>query len=385
VKRLILTCVAPALLMGLAGVVPAAADQRLNQSRRDLESIRQQIEQTSVSLEEKQRAARRLTDQLDRVEHDLRQARLKAAKLQVRLKDLQLEIGQAEQEISQGKARIQDLQEEVRQRLVALYKGGDAQLVKILFSPRPPAEIFENYDFLQRLVRHDRKLIGGYLEQVERNQQHLADLDRLQAERKQALRQFRAEEERLEASGSQKKSLLARVRKDQDALALMLADLKERAERLSGLVKRLESQKPESYTEKSTAFASRKGHLHWPVKGSIRLGFGQGVHPELGTRYDSHGLEIEVRGVVPIAAVWTGQVIFANQFRGYGNLVIVDHGDGFYSLYAQASRLTKGVGERVAEGETVAYSGFDGGDAVYFEIRRGGTPLNPADWLTARP
>jgi len=385
VKRGFIIRTAAVLLLFLIGAVPAGADQRLDQSRRDLESIRQQIEQTSESLEEKQRSAHRLADQLSRVDHELRQARRKVAQLQGKLKDLQLEIDRVDREVQQGKSRIRDLESEVRRRLVALYKGGDAQLVKILFSARPPAEIFENYDFLQRLVRHDRELIGGYLEQVKLNQQRLADLDRLRADRAQALEQFRGEEGRLEKSGSEKKRLLAQARKDRDTLALLLADLEERAERLSALVKKLESQKPGSYTEKSTAFASRKGRLRWPVKGSIRLGFGRGVHPDLGTRYDSHGLEIEVRGVVPITAVWDGQVIFANQFRGYGNLVIVDHGDGFYSLYAQASRLTKGVGERVAEGETVAFSGFDGGDAVYFEIRQGGTPLDPTDWLAARP
>ena len=63
----------------------------------------------------------------------------------------------------------------------------------------------------------------------------------------------------------------------------------------------------------------------------------------------------------------------------------MDHGDGYYSLYAQASKLTKGVGDQVAEGETLAFSGFEGGDSVYFEIRQGGTPLDPADWLAGQP
>ena len=79
-----------------------------------------------------------------------------------------------------------------------------------------------------------------------------------------------------------------------------------------------------------------------------------------------------------------GKVIFSKSLRGYGKLIIVDHGSKYYTLYAHVARFTKQVGDYVAAGEVIAYSGYEGRDAVYFEIRKGGKPLDPAKWLKKR-
>lgn len=84
-------------------------------------------------------------------------------------------------------------------------------------------------------------------------------------------------------------------------------------------------------------------------------------------------------------AVAAGKVAFSKPFRGFGNLLILDHGDGYYTLYAQASQLLHKVGDVVAAGDKVALSGFGGNDTVYFEIRQRGTPLDPLQWLKPRP
>ena len=79
-----------------------------------------------------------------------------------------------------------------------------------------------------------------------------------------------------------------------------------------------------------------------------------------------------------------GKVIFANSLRGYGNLMIIDHGSKYYTLYAHVARFTKQLGDAIAKNEVIAYSGYEGRDAVYFEIRQGGKPIDPTDWLTPR-
>ncbi|MEJ2699738.1 MAG: peptidoglycan DD-metalloendopeptidase family protein, partial [Desulfuromonadales bacterium] len=181
-----------------------------------------------------------------------------------------------------------------------------------------------------------------------------------------------------------KAELLARVRRDRTALSARLSELQEKARDLAALVKKLESEKGREYTPETGIFSRQKGHLPWPVEGRIKVGFGTWRHPELGTMYESQGIEIAALANRPIDAVWDGEVIFADRFKGYGNLIIVDHGDNYYSLYAQASRLVKKVGDKVKRGETLAYSGFEGADAVYFEIRHRGDPLDPRAWLSPR-
>jgi septal ring factor EnvC (AmiA/AmiB activator) len=124
--------------------------------------------------------------------------------------------------------------------------------------------------------------------------------------------------------------------------------------------------------------------LPWPAEGRVNYGFGQQKHPQLGTTFDSHGIEIAADSAQPVKAVADGRVIYANWFKGYGNLLIIDHGNSYYTLYAQNARLVKGVGDVVARGETVGFSGLPGSNGIYFEIRKGGTPQDPRPWLRKR-
>lgn len=378
--------VSVAVLLVAVGPGPVRAeDRQLDRTRKDLESVQSRIESTASALEDKQQAARRLLRQLDEVERRLQQAARKVRDSETRLQALKVEIGGEETAVQQGRQQIRGLEGQLNKRLTALYKGGDSPILKMLFSSQSPAELLENYTFMQRLVVHDRELLAAYRKAVAGNEARLARLAGLREDREQAFQQQTAEEVRLRQASSEKSRLLKQVRQDEASLAVLLAELEERAARLSALVNKLESAKAEAYTGEAGAFRAQKGKLDWPVRGQIRTRFGPGVHAEFGTRYDSHGIEIRVSDQQPIQSVWDGQVVFANAFRGYGNLLIVDHGAGFYSLYAQASRLLKEVGARVSRGEPVAVSGFEGGDTVYFEIRQGGSPEDPLTWLRNRP
>lgn len=368
----------------LAAPVGAAGQEHLEQTREDLQQVREKIEQTSAGLTARKQAAQKLLRELQEVNRSLGKARERVRSLGKKLQQLEEQIGRQRTALEEGRAKSAALEGQVRERLIALYKGGDVQWLKILFSARSPAAISEDYHFLQRLAQRDRDLLDRYRELVRQNEEQLAELNRLRDEQTQAIAQRRGEEAALQKNRGEKQRLLDKARKDQETLALVLAELEAKAASLSSLVKKLETEKPRTYTEFQTSFASQKGRLSWPVAGPVKLGFGPGRHPDLGTRYDSHGIEIGVTGETSIAAVWDGQVIFANQFRGFGNLLILDHGDGYYSLYAQASRLLHRVGDRVARREPLAYSGFEGSDVVYFEIRQGSTPLDPLAWLNQR-
>jgi len=361
------------------------AQKRIDHTRQNLESVRTRIDSTTAALEEKQQAARELLQQLRKVDRRLKRAAAKLRQTEAKITDLKAEIKVEESALDKGRRQIKSLERQLQQRLVALYKGGDTQALKMLFSSQSPSELVENYTFLQLLVDNDREMLSAYRSAVAVNQKRLDNLAGLKATEEKTVRQQRAESQQLQQARNDKSGLLKKAKKDEVALAELLSELEEKAARLSALVGKLETDKPGAYTEAAGGFDRQKGQLDWPVKGKILTGFGKGVHAELGTQYDSHGIEILVTGQQPIQSVWNGQVVFANAFRGYGNLMIIDHGDGYFSLYAQAAKLLKAVGARVSRGETVAYSGYDGGDTVYFEIRQGGTPENPTAWLRSRP
>lgn len=381
-KRVLSLILAPLFICLL--LASAVSGDELEESRRSLEAIRARIARAAGDLEARQAAANSLNDDLKTVEQAMGRLRRRIASLGREVAALAEEAAAKEEERAAASAATAVLKEKVRQRLAALYKGGEMGLLRVLFSTASPARRAEEYDFLGRVVRRDRELLEDYRRQTAELETALAQLAELQRRREAALASERANRTTLKEAQALKKSLLAQAQRDEAQLAALLKELQRRAESLATLVKRLESEQAREYTEKTGLFAGEKGRLPWPAGGAVRVAFGPGRHPELGTEYDSQGLEIAAATATPIRAVWPGRVIFANPFQGYGNLVIVDHGDSYYTLYAQAARLDKQVGDTVAAGEVLAMSGFEGRDTFYFEVRHRGTPLDPAAWLAPR-
>lgn len=373
------------LLCGLClPLTTAATASELNDSRRRLEEIQRRIDQTAKNLAEKQTAERSLNEDMQAVEGEISRLGAKLADQRRRLESIEKEIAAREAEASVARQSAAASEADVRRRLAALYKSGETGMAKILFSPASPAEMAQDYDFLGRIVRRDRALLITYRKHLGELQAALERLSALRQEQQSSLAELAESRKVAQQASRLKAHLLEKVRSDRQALTAALAELRDRAGRLAGLVKKLESEKSREYIEKSGVFATRKGRLPWPVDGSVRVGFGAARHPELGTMYDSHGIEIAVSGEKPIKAVGSGRVLFANWFKGYGNLLIIDHGESYYSLYAQAARLSKKVGDLLAAGDVLGYSGLEGSKGVYFEIRRGGTPIDPLPWLQPR-
>lgn len=369
------------LILSLATL---SAASELDESRRKLEDIQRRIAQTAKNLESKQAAERSLAKDLKTVESEISRLGAKVAEQKRRLVALEADLAGREESAAAARRAAAASEADVRRRLAALYKSGETGLVKILFSPASPAQMTQDYDFLGRVVRRDRELLVNYRRQLAELQTALERLTALRREQQTSLAELAEHQKTARQASRLKTELLGKVRSDRQALSAALAELREKAGRLAGLVKKLESEKPREYSEKTGLFAARKGRLPWPVEGKVRVGYGAAQHPELGTMYDSHGIEVAVAGEQPIKAVGAGRVLFANWFKGYGNLLIIDHGDSYYSLYAQAARLSKKVGDLLAAGDILGYSGLEGSKGVYFEIRRGGTPLDPMTWLQPR-
>ncbi|BCR05759.1 peptidase M23 [Desulfuromonas versatilis] len=369
-----------AILLSVSG----SWGEKLDESRKTLEDIQRRIEETSRQLEKKQVEKGKLAEDLKTVDRELDKLTQRVSTLNRQIDSLAQDARKQEALVGQARRDIAGIEARVRQRLVVLYKRGEGGGMRMLLAGESPQRLAEDYIYWGRIVRRDRELMAEYRQQLGKLQASLQQLEQLRRQQQAALDERTAEQQTLQKASRLKADLLARVRKDEASLSGQLGELRERAKRLGSLIKKLESDRPREYSEKSGVFGALKGRLPWPVKGPVKVGFGTGRHPELGTMFESNGIEIATAVDQPIAAVAAGRVAFANWFKGYGNLLIVDHGDSFFTLYAHASRLNKKVGDRVAAGETVGASGFEGSRTVYFEIRKGGAPQDPQAWLVKR-
>lgn len=360
--------------------VSFGAGEDLDASRKELQEIQQRINKTSQSLEEKKRAEKTAKSDLQKVERSLVRMTGRVAAIGSELDQLSVRIRRAESDMGKTGAQIEGLSTLVKKRLVALYRGGEKPMTQTLFTPRPAAEVSSDFIYLQRIVQHDRDLLGGYQVQLNYQNVTLQQLDSLRQQQLRLKQEIEKERQHMVQAAKMKEELLSRVRKDKVSLSKQLDELKGRAKRIDGLIRNLETSRSREPSAPGTKFSGEKGRLPWPVSGRVRIPFGNSQHPELKTPYQSHGIEIDVSGDLPVKSVWSGKVVFANAFKGYNNLLIIDHGDGYYTLYAQTARLTCNVGDKISRGQIVAQTDGSVG-RFYFEIRKGGTPLDPMNWL----
>jgi len=407
--RAIPLAVALVLIAALAG---AAVAQKRDSA--EIGAKQQDLQQTQRRLsEERQKAADAkkreagLLAELESIDKRVTDKRKQVAALDGRIKKAQAEVADLQADISKlGRQRLG--QEEVLvRRLRALYKlEAQGGALPLLFSGDDPVEKAVQLRHLTTLATVDARLIREYRVTSEGL---AADKSRLEARQKE-LTGLRAEvdEERAEADRevAKRQVLLARVKDERAYHDRMVGELSEAARRLEAFIRDLQEKQrrmakatpPPARSRTAppidvapgvggTGFAALRGRLAWPAEGRIVGEYGAQVHPRFGTKTFRNGIDIDVAEGTSITAVASGQVLYTGWFRGYGNLVIVDHGGEYYTLYAHASNIRVTEGDEVKQGQAIGTVGDTGslqGPRLYFEVRHGGRPQDPSQWLRPR-
>lgn len=275
-------------------------------------------------------------------------------------------------------------------RLRALYKQGPQRDLELILTSQSFSALVARLRFNATLTRLD----GSLVEQTRRQQQRLqAEQQQLQAALAgiwEAREEASQERERLELLEAERRGLLNELAQEQDRTKGELARLQRQARQLEEMLARFEVRRQEQAGQTLTpppgtvAFANRRGDLPWPASGVVVREFGQNVHPRFGTVTMHNGLSVAVTAGAPVYAVARGQVEFSAHLPGFGRCVILDHGSGHYTLYANLDRIFAIRGQQVSEGQILAEmgdSGEHGRPELYFEIREGREARNPRDWL----
>ncbi len=374
-------CTALLCLLIMACCSRAAFATEVEDNLKQLELIRSRILQAENSLNNKQKSEVRISRELALLQRTVKQIDAAISDLSRQQRTLQQDIARQESAIKQGERSISSVAQRLRRRLVALYKEGDAGVLKIIFSSESPTEMIQQYQYLTRIMEHDQQLIAEYRSVVEEQQGRLAVLRDLEQQKASLLERQQGERKNAKSAQDLKARLLKQARLQQKQLKSEIAELNEDAEQLKILITELKNKQQEPVLPGSVAFAKLKGKLEWPLVGRVLIGFGTQRDASLGTLYESNGIEIATRTGQQIRSVAAGKVVFADYFKNYGNLMIVSHPGGFHTLYAQTDRIQKKVGERVSAGDILGYSGYSGRESIYFEIRADGAPVNPLAWL----
>lgn len=376
------TVLAVALAWLLALCAPALAQSSEREAEARVDALSEDIRALAERIEGTREARDDASRRLEEVETALADIHQRLDALHAERRRLDADVAELEQRRRTLQAERDAQRDALRAQIEALYRMGRAPQLKLLLNQDDPARL----DRLQTYLNHLSRARNARLDA-------LARLDAALAENRAELDTRR---ERLATLATALETQSAALAERMRERAALLADLDARyaseqarledlnqnrvqAERVLDQIRerlsRLDAPPP------STAIAETKGKLPWPVQGELLSSFGS------GEGVNRNGLVIAAAEGTAIEAIHPGRVVFADWMRGFGNLLILDHGDDMMSLYAHVQRFDAEVGERIERGDVIAAVGNTGGrsnPALYFEVRRDGEPIDPRDWIGQR-
>jgi septal ring factor EnvC (AmiA/AmiB activator) len=406
----------PIFILSLAWPTPSWSaasnrEQQKNQAtseqaelHKKLDSLKQAISNTESA---KQHAADNLAESekaISQTNRKLNELSNKRQKIQQKLSELILQQQQLQQQIEQQKKQFSSW---LRQE----YQTGNADRIKLILSGDNPNRINRELQYLGYLSASQSKLINQLQEnlvaveknkqETEQTKQELDDIALEQQQQKSYLVQEQAKRaaliKQLASKLTAQKKQAGQLQKDEQRLANLINKLTRQIEAQRKEKKRQAGSKAAAKNRQSTAapiigapeigmdhsqFAKLKGHLRLPIQGELITQYNQ----QRGEGAKSKGLFIHANEGVEIKSIAKGKVVFADWLRGFGNLIILDHGDKYMSIYGNNQSLLKQVGATVNTGETIATVGNSGDNeqsGLYFELRYQGKAFNPLGWMTS--
>jgi septal ring factor EnvC (AmiA/AmiB activator) len=377
------------LLLILCMLLPAAAagsanersqkQQQLKQLTQRIEQLRRQLEARQNSKSAQARKLRQIEKQIAGLATEMRQTRKAIRQQQKQLDRLQRQKRQIEE-------RIRGHREQLARHIRNAYRQGRNESLKLLFSQDDPSRLQRNLAYYRYLGRQRRQLIEQSRRDFDELVAHERQILELRQTLEHELERQREQKTRLDRDRKQRSRIIAELEQELTRKGRKLTQLEENARNLRQLIDSLDRLLRESPPESrpQQKFGKLRGKLSWPVKGKVRKLFGQRKPPS-NLRWQ--GVLIQAPAGNNVRAIARGRVAFADWLRGYGNLIIIDHGDGYLSLYGHNEALFKQTGEWVEPGDIIGSIGDSGGQkkpALYFEIRRNGKPQNPARWCRSK-
>jgi septal ring factor EnvC (AmiA/AmiB activator) len=375
-KRLML-----GVMLATLAAVPAAAQPK----REDpLQAEQRKLQQTHKQLkEEKERVAAAraretsLLAELDEIERRLAAKQQEVTRLETRIKRALAEVQLFRGEISKLERQRAGQVNALAGRLRAMYRvHAQGGALPVILSGDDPVTRAAAVRHLASLAALDARLIQEYRSTSQRLADRKGQEEAQQRELASLHDEAKREQADVDREGAKRRTILAKVRDERTYHERIVGELTEAAHRLEAFIRELQAKQrklakvppPKGGIEAPTVgFGSLKGRLPWPTEGRIVTGFGAQVHPRFGTRTFRNGVDI-----------------YTGWFKGYGNLIIVDHGNEYYTLYAHIADIEAKEGEDVRQGQrigTVGETGSLAGPRLYFEVRYQSRPLDPEQWL----
>jgi murein hydrolase activator len=388
ITTVVLGCLALSSACPAAGADPIA--EKIERERKTLEQLKDKIEEKRKRADEADRKMESVLQGIQSLDERLVRHRQDHHEIVKKVRKKDREIEEITARLSSMRMSVQERRDAILARLRVQYMEGRFGYVKTLLTSDSYGDFERRRQYLTAVSQKDYELLGAFRADV-------AGMEQAERQRAEARAGMVAFKERIERKlgdirllQKEKKVYLTKITHEKDSYNRAVQELERSASRVDGLLRELETRRKALAIRPPTSPAlprGARGALPWPADGQVISFFGRQKHPTFNTYVQRKGIEIRTSEGSFIHAVMPGTVVYADWLKGYGLVIIVDHANGFFSLYAHASRILAKVGEQVNAGHPIGETGdtgMIGENTLYFELREGAEAVDPLLWLAKR-
>lgn len=366
----------------------ATAQNDVKDIPEDAETIQRELKKTKSDVAVISRREKEVIEAFDAAEEALSQARQQVRTTRAAINATDAKIKRIEKESSDLKKTIRHNEAYAADRLAALYKLNRIGRIQLLATSDSFFDFIKRKTALERILEQDEAMLEKLHNDQEVLESLLSELNASKSEKRTMRAALDRRIDKLSAQQNKRRAMLRRIRSEKSLELAALGALKQAARELDQTMQSLpsgeETTKAATPDSNTKPFSAHKGLLNWPVKGNIISFFGPYRDKKYKVMNFQSGINIKAERGEPIRSISDGLTIFASWFKGFGNMMIVDHGNHYYTVYAHLEEVFKVKGDRVEKGEVIATVGDSGsmmGPALHFEVRHHGKPVDPLKWI----
>jgi len=364
--------------------------KKINEEKQRLKKIEQQIKNTKDEINNLQKKERGYLETLHKIEKLLRDTE---KELQAIKKDLELaqkEIKQGEDELILEKQILKEKTKLLENRLREVYKRGLTSYIEILFNSESFSDFLTRFRYIKNILSLDAEVINDIRQQMKKIENDKINLENREEILSLLKKEVEKEKENIEFSIKAKKSIINKINSQKEAYLKSLKELEQSSQEIKHIIERIYKQQKEDSRKTSqkevptVTLKPKKGILALPVQGKLISGYGRQKNIEFNTYTFNSGIDISAPLGQVVHAAGSGEIIYTGNIKGYGQIIIIDHGGRITTLYAHLSKILIDIGDKVKKGQSIGQVGDSGGVSstrLHFEVRVEGKPTDPMNWL----